>query len=224
MRAIAAVILCALFACAHALPARQSRRTLRQQADDTINGQPVAEVTFRNTCADQGLLFRYSFSFDREYNWFSEKVTSRIPAIFTDYLCAWEPVNYQFAPPDNRMDDPAVQEAIRNGTCFNDQVLLRWPGWKGHGPQSDFSFEYPNGTVWDMYVALNFEDGEKPAVRMSDDGIEETVYRTADLGEECGEGEAGCMQWRKVSLDGLKPTVTFVCAEPASGSSKKSSS
>lgn len=28
----------------------------------------------------------------------------------------------------------------------------------------------------------------------------------------------------QVSLDSLKPTVTFVCAEPASGSSKKSSS
>ncbi len=158
------------------------RRSLRQQDQDTINGQPVVEVTFRNKCADQGLNFRYSFSFDGEYAWFSEKVTNRIPAIFTDYLCAWEPVspsvvpqvlgfrscaggaarsplnaagwslmqasaptcvqvNYQFAAPDNRLDDPAVQEAIRNGTCFNDQVLLRWPGWKGHGPQSDFSFE-----------------------------------------------------------------------------------
>lgn len=24
------------------------------------------------------------------------------------------------------------------------------------------------------------------------------MYRTADFGEECDEGEAGCMQWHKV--------------------------
>ena len=50
-------------------------------------------------------------------------------------------MNYQFAPPDNHLDDPAIQEAIRNGTCLNEQVLLRWPGWTGRGPQSSLSIE-----------------------------------------------------------------------------------
>lgn len=50
-------------------------------------------------------------------------------------------VNYQFEGPDNRLNDTAVQEAIANGTCFNEQVMLRWPSWQGHGPQAELGLE-----------------------------------------------------------------------------------
>lgn len=50
-------------------------------------------------------------------------------------------VNYQFAAPENRLDDPEVQDAIRNGTCLNEQVMLRSLGWQGRGPQSNLTLE-----------------------------------------------------------------------------------
>lgn len=56
-------------------------------------------------------------------------------------------VNYQFAPPDNRMDDPEIQAKIQEGECFNEQVLLRAPGYQGRGPQDTLDLEYPKGKV-----------------------------------------------------------------------------
>jgi hypothetical protein len=88
MRAIAALLLCTLMAGAHALPARLSRRALRGEAQqDLIQGQPVQELTFTNTCGKQGVDMRTFFNFDGEYQWFSDPVTSKIPGIFVDYFC-----------------------------------------------------------------------------------------------------------------------------------------
>lgn len=224
MRATAAILLFALLSGVHALPARLSRRALREEAPDLILGQAIQEFTLQNTCSEQGVDLRTYFTFNGSFPFFSEDVTSVIPGIFVDYFCDnIGQVNYQFAAPENRLDDPEVQDAIRNGTCLNEQVMLRSLGWQGRGPQSNLTLEWPNGSVYEVYVALNAEDGQQPAVRFSDDGIEDTMYRTADFGEECDEGEDGCMQWHKVSMDSLKPTATFVCAESATGDAKKNS-
>jgi hypothetical protein len=64
------------------------RRALRGEAQqDLIQGQPVQELTFTNTCGKQGVDMRTFFNFDGEYQWFSDPVTSKIPGIFVDYFC-----------------------------------------------------------------------------------------------------------------------------------------
>lgn len=127
-------------------------------------------------------------------------------------------MNYQFEGPENKSKDPATLAKIASGVCFNAQVMLRWPGWSGHGPQATLGLEFPAGAVTQAYVALNDEDGvaqsaeAEGAVTLAVTDADEVLFMTADFSQPCNKGEAGCVQWARINMDSLEPQAVFTCA------------
>ncbi|KAL4443765.1 hypothetical protein ABPG75_011502 [Micractinium tetrahymenae] len=184
---------------------RRPRRALREEtAADPVD---VQTLLFENTCEDTGVHFGLHFSFDPTLDWFGPEVTAAIPEPFVDWFYDnIGQVNFQME--DSRVNDPKVKAAIATGVCFNEEIWLRYPGWKGHGPQPTLGLDFPNSTVSDMWVNIHQEEQFKPVALAA---YEASAWRTLDtVFDDCKAGSKGCAQWYKVSLD---EPVEFVCAE-----------